>query len=80
VSKLDSLSGMMVQNREVNTMQELNVKSTAHELIEQLPDNVSWSQLAYHVEVRASIERGLDDARAGRFCSTDEVKERLGIK
>ncbi|MEO0442600.1 MAG: hypothetical protein AAFZ92_02525 [Pseudomonadota bacterium] len=60
-------------------MQETTIKSNAHALIDQLPDNVSWSQLAYHVEVRASIERGLDDASAGRVHTTEEVKKRLGL-
>lgn len=60
-------------------MQAANIKSSAHELIDQLPDNISWSELAYHIEVRASIERGIEDADAGRLHATDEVKKRLGL-
>jgi len=60
-------------------MQADNVKSVAHELIDQLPDDVNWSELAYHVEVRASIERGLEDVKAGRVYTTDEVKKQLGL-
>ncbi len=59
-------------------MQTENIKPHAHELIDQLPENVSWSELAYHIEVRASIERGLEDAEAGRTYSTEQVKARLG--
>lgn len=60
-------------------MQTANVKSSAHELIDQLPESVSWSELAYHIEVRASIERGMEDAEAGRTYTTEELKKRLGL-
>lgn len=60
-------------------MQTTNIKSSAHELIDRLPESVSWSELAYHIEVRASIERGLEDAKAGRTYTTEEVKEHLGL-
>lgn len=60
-------------------MQTANIKSSAHELIDQLPESVSWSELAYHIEVRASIERGIEDADAGRTYTTEEVKKRLGL-
>ena len=33
------------------------VKEAAHQLINQLPDEVSWDELAYRIGVRASIER-----------------------
>ena len=60
-------------------MQTANIKTNAHELIDQLPEGVSWSELAYHIEVRASIERGIEDADAGRTYTTEEVKKRLGL-
>ena len=60
-------------------MQTANIKPNAHELIDQLPENVSWSELAYYIEVRASIQRGVEDADAGRTYTTEEVKERLGL-
>jgi predicted transcriptional regulator len=60
-------------------MQTASIKTSAHELIDQLPESVSWSELAYHIEVRASIERGIEDADAGRTYTTDEVKKRLGL-
>jgi hypothetical protein len=30
-------------------------KQQAKQLLEELPDSVSWSELAYHVEVRADM-------------------------
>lgn len=60
-------------------MQSTNIKTSAHELIDRLPESVSWSELAYHIEVRASIERGLEDIEAGRTYTSEEVKEHLGL-
>jgi len=70
---------LITETAEVNPMQTANIKTNAHELIDQLPENVSWSELAYHIEVRASIERGVEDADAGRTYTTEEVKKRLGL-
>lgn len=64
---------------EVKTMQTVNIKTSAHELIDQLPENISWSELAYHIEVRASVERGIEDVEAGRVYTTEEVKKHLGL-
>ena len=57
-----------------------NAKQQAHELIDLLPDNVTWDEIAYRVEVRASIERGLADCEAGRVASLEEVEKRFDIK
>ena len=71
---------LISKQTEVNPMQQAaNIKTSVHELIDQLPENVSWSELAYHIEVRASIERGIEDADAGRTYTTEEVKKRLGL-
>ena len=60
-------------------MQSTDIKTSAHQLIDRLPESVSWSELAYHIEVRASIERGLEDIEAGRTYTSEEVKEHLGL-
>ena len=60
-------------------MPSTNVKAAAHQLIDQLPDGVSWDEIAYEVEVRASIERGLADAEAGRLIPQEEVEKRFDI-
>lgn len=61
-------------------MQTANIKASAHEFIDRLPDSINWSDLAYHVEVRASIERGREDVKAGRVYTTEEVKKHLGLE
>ena len=55
------------------------VKQKAHELIDELPDDATWDELAYRMAVRASIERGLADAEAGRVMPVDEVLKEFEI-
>lgn len=61
-------------------MPTANVKQQAHELIDQLPDNATWDEIAYRMEVHASIERGLADSDAGRVITQEEVEKRFDIK
>lgn len=56
-----------------------DIKQAAHQLVDQLPDNASWEQLAYEIEVRASIERGLADADAGRLIPVEDMLKEFGI-
>ena len=56
-----------------------DAKKSAHWLIDQLPDDVSWDEIAYRVEVRASIERGLADIEAGRVKTHEEVLKEFGL-
>jgi predicted transcriptional regulator len=49
------------------------VKDEARTLLEELPDDVTWRDVAYQVYVRSEIEAGLSDADAGRFATEDEL-------
>jgi hypothetical protein len=57
----------------------VSVKEAARELVDSLPDDATWEDLAYAVEFRLKVLRGLADARAGRVLSSEEVWKRLGI-
>lgn len=59
-------------------MSSTNVKQAAHQLIDQLPEGVTWDEVAYRIGVRASIDRGLSDAEAGRLVSQEDVEKRFG--
>ena len=48
-------------------------KDEAKELIDRLPDEASWEELAYAIEFRAAVERGRRDVREGRVSSTADV-------
>ena len=54
-------------------------KQQAHALIDELPDSVTWQELAYRLEVRADIEDGLADVKAGRVLSTAELRREFGL-
>ena len=56
-----------------------SLKAKAQELIEQLPDNVTWDDVAYEIAVRRSIERGLADLDAGRIYTSEALLESLGL-
>ncbi len=57
-----------------NNMLDL-VHHATHRLIDQLPDEVSRDELAYQIEVRASIERGLAGTGAGRLIPQEETEK-----
>lgn len=53
------------------------VKSEAMRMIEKLPDECDWDQLAYHFYVRATIQAGLDDIEAGRVVPHEQVMQEM---
>ena len=55
------------------------IKAQARALIDQLPDDVSWSELAYRLEVRADIEAGLADVEAGRVVTHATIRSEYGL-
>lgn len=57
-----------------------SLKQTAHALIDQLPDTATWEDLAYEMDVRASIERGMADSKAGRVIPVEDLMKELGIE
>jgi predicted transcriptional regulator len=54
-------------------------KQQAHALIDEMPDTATWADLAYRLEVRADIEEGLADIKAGRVVSTEELLREFGL-
>jgi hypothetical protein len=53
------------------------IKQDAINLISNLPDNVSWDDLMYHIYVRQKIERGKDAARDGKVYTAEEARRML---
>ena len=54
-----------------------SVKIAAKTILDNLPDDVSWEDLQYHLYVRQQIDAGLADEAAGRLIETDEMRRRL---
>lgn len=56
-----------------------DVKKQVHEVIDRLPDDVSWDDVLYHLEVVRDIEAGRADIKAGRVHTTEEVRRHFGL-
>ena len=51
-----------------------STKEQLRELIEHLPDDCTLEDVQYHLYVQQKVGRGLEDVRAGRVLSQDEVE------
>lgn len=52
-------------------------KEEVRKMLEQLPDDVSFEDIQYHIYVREKIECGLKDIQEGRVLSQEDVEERM---
>jgi hypothetical protein len=57
----------------------IDIKQRAHELIEALPDNATWQDLVYALELRADVEAGIADAKAGRVTELEQLRRDHGL-
>ncbi len=57
-----------------------SVKEKAHQLLDKLPDNATWDDVVYELAVRRSIERGMNDADAGRLSDISDVRREFGLE
>ena len=55
------------------------LKQQAHALIDQLPEEATWRDVAYRAAVRADIEAGLADSAAGRVTPVEEILKEFGL-
>jgi predicted transcriptional regulator len=56
------------------------LKQQAHALVDNLPQSATWDDLAYEVELRASIDRGSADSEAGRVVTIEEMMKEFGVE
>jgi predicted transcriptional regulator len=54
-----------------------NPKEELQQLLERLPDDVSYEDIQYHIYVQQAVERGIEAADAGRVLSQEEVERRM---
>jgi len=52
-------------------------KQAAKQLIDRLPDQVTWDDIMYELYAKQKIEQGLKAATEGRTLSHKEAKRRL---
>lgn len=55
-----------------------SAKQATLQLVERLPDDVSFEDIIYQLYVLEKIQRGMKDAEEGRVVSHEEAKQRLG--
>lgn len=64
-----------------NVMNELTfdhgVKNSVQDVMQSLPDDVTWDEVQYRLYARQQIEKGLADSLAGRVLDTGEMRRRL---
>ena len=60
-------------------MQTESIKTQAHKLLEDLPDNASWEDVMYRIYVRQTIDAGIKDSDKGRIIDVKEVRKRFGL-
>lgn len=52
-------------------------KDEVRQLLDHLPDDVSFEQIQYHIYVRQKVERALAAASEDRLLSQEEVEARM---
>jgi predicted transcriptional regulator len=57
----------------------MSVKEQARMLVEALSEESTWEDLMFEIYVHESIQRGLEDSRAGRTKTTEEIRARFQI-
>jgi len=64
---------------EPETVASIPVKQQAREIVDHLPDNVTWEEVMYELELRASIERGITDADSGKLTPVHDVMREFAL-
>jgi predicted transcriptional regulator len=57
-----------------------SVKDALRDLLDRLPDDVTWDEIDYAIHVRRTIERGLEDMAAGSTISHEDILKEFGIE
>ncbi len=67
----------MTEGARIPSPPDPGAKEAVRRMLEGLPDDASLEDIQYHIYVREKIERGLQDAKAGRVVSQEEAKRRV---
>ncbi|MEI7695818.1 MAG: hypothetical protein WCI64_09270 [Chlorobium sp.] len=55
----------------------LQAKQEVQQLLDQIPENVSFDDIRYHIYVCQKINRGLEDVESGNTISEEEMEQRM---
>jgi len=56
----------------------LSPKKKISKLLKELPDDITYEDVQYHLYVLQKIERGLKDIESGNVYTHEEAKKKLG--
>ncbi len=56
------------------------IKDKARALIDALPEDATWQDVLYALELRSDIETGIGDANADRITDTETLFEDYGLR
>jgi hypothetical protein len=57
----------------------MTFREEAHALVESLPEDGTWEDLMYEIYVHESVQRGLEDGRAERTHTSEEIRAKFGL-
>lgn len=60
-------------------MEPSDYKHVALQVADTLPPGPTWDDVRYQIELRASVEHGLADSRAGRLIPVEELLREFGL-
>ncbi|MCB1036721.1 MAG: hypothetical protein KDD47_23045 [Acidobacteria bacterium] len=52
-------------------------KEQVRQLLDELPDDASLTDIEYRIYLHAKVDQGLEDARNGRVLEQEEVEKRM---
>ena len=58
-------------------MKKGDIKAQIIEMINSLPDDVTWEDIQYHIYVREKVLRGMAAANAGDVISQEEAERKV---
>lgn len=61
-------------------METRSIKEEARRLIDKLPEDSTWDDLMDEIYVRQVIEAGLNDSKAGKITSVEQVRAKFGLR
>ena len=56
-----------------------SVKDEMRQMLDRLPNDLTWDDLIYHIEVRKMLEERLKALDEGQTYTTEEVRRHLGL-
>jgi hypothetical protein len=75
--RIGLLAGGVLPHNVSGMSESAGIRPDALRLVEQLPADASWDDLAYEVYVRQAITKGLTDADAGRTVDHETALARV---